>query len=243
VSATLARPRGDSISGSRSDYLVDVGDLYPNASLKWNRDVHNVMIYATAGVPVGAYNPTRLATMGLAHWATDTGVGYTYYNEQARFEWSAVIGLTYNFINPYTQYQSGTDAHLDWAISPYVGDKVHVGAVGYVFNQLTGDSGAGARLGEFKSRVAGVGPQIGFFFPVADRQGYLNFRVRCQKPACRMDRVRHVFDRGAGTKVAEAHQETVVRRGSHPPSRIATPTSAAPTATIASPVVQGRSPP
>ena len=33
-----------------------------------------------------------------------------------------------------------------------------------------------ARLGEFKSRVAGIGPQIGFFFPIADREGYLNLR-------------------------------------------------------------------
>ena len=76
----------------------------------------------------------------------------------------------------HTQYQSGIEAHLDWAISPYVGDKLHIGAVGYVFNQLTGDSGAGARLGDFRSRVAGIGPQIGFFFPLADRQGYLNLR-------------------------------------------------------------------
>jgi len=79
--------------------------------------------------------------------------------------------------NPYTQYQSGIDAHLDWAISPYLSDKFHLGAVGYVYNQLTADSGLGARLGEFKSRVAGVGPQIGFFFPIADREGYLNLRA------------------------------------------------------------------
>ena len=134
------------------------------------------MVYATTGIPVGVYDPTRLASLGLGHWAADAGAGYTYLNEQIGFEWSAVAGLTYNFINPYTQYQSGIDAHLDWAISPYVGDKVHVGAAGYVFNQVTGDSGAGARLGDFRSRVAGIGPQVGFFFPIADREGYLNLR-------------------------------------------------------------------
>src|SRR6266536_2954064 len=31
-----------------------------------------------------------------------------------------------------------------------------------------------AALGEFRSRVAGVGPQIGFFFPVAGRRPALN---------------------------------------------------------------------
>ena len=39
-------------------------------------------------------------------------------------------------------------------------------AVGYVYNQLTGDSGSGATLGEYKSRIAALGPQIGFLFPV-----------------------------------------------------------------------------
>jgi hypothetical protein len=48
--------------------------------------------------------------------------------------------------------------------------------VGYAYNQLTGDSGTSPALDGFKSRVAGVGPQIGFFFPVADRDGYLNLR-------------------------------------------------------------------
>src|SRR5262249_40253304 len=28
-----------------------------------------------------------------------------------------------------------------------------------------------------KSRVAGIGPQVGFFFPIADREGYLNLRA------------------------------------------------------------------
>ena len=176
VSATLTGPGGASLSGSSSDYVLGFGDLYPAASLKWNRDVHNFMVYATTGIPVGVYDPTRLASMGLGHWAADAGAGYTYLNEQIGFEWSAVAGLTYNFINPYTQYQSGIDAHLDWASSPYLSDKFHLGAVGYVYNQVTGDSGASPVLGGFRSRVAGIGPQIGFFFPIGEREGYLNLR-------------------------------------------------------------------
>ena len=63
--------------------MVGFGDLYPAATLKWNQDVHNFMIYATTSVPVGIYDPTRLASMGLGHWAADTGAGYTYLNEQS----------------------------------------------------------------------------------------------------------------------------------------------------------------
>jgi hypothetical protein len=73
--------------------------------LKWNKDVSNFMVYATTGVPVGAYQRTRLSALGLGHWAVDGGVGYTYLNEKTGIEGSVVFGLTYNFINPYTQYQ------------------------------------------------------------------------------------------------------------------------------------------
>ena len=177
ASATLTGPGGGTLSGTRSDDVIGFGDLNPTGSLKWNRDNHNFMVYATTGIPVGAYSTTRISALGIGHWAVDTGAGYTYLNEQAGVELSAVLGFTYNFINPYTQYQNGVDAHLDWAISPYVTDKLHIGAVGYFYNQVTGDSGPGARLGEFKSRVAAIGPQIGFFIPLAERQGYLNLRA------------------------------------------------------------------
>jgi hypothetical protein len=37
--------------------------------------------------------------------------------------------------------------------------------------------GPGAKLGEFKGRVAGIGPQIGFLFPVSGSDnGYLNLK-------------------------------------------------------------------
>jgi hypothetical protein len=176
VSATLTGPGGRSLSGSNFDEVLGFGDLYPTASLKWNRDVHNVMVYATTGIPLGVYNPERLASLGLGHWAADAGAGYTYQNEQTKFEWTVVAGLTYNFINPATQYQSGVDAHIDWAISQYVSEKWHIGAVGYVYRQLTGDSGPGATLGEFKSRVTGIGPQVGFSIPVGSQEAYLNIR-------------------------------------------------------------------
>jgi hypothetical protein len=41
---------------------------------------------------------------------------------------------------------------------------------------LTADNGAGATLGDFKSRVFAIGPQIGYLFPVGDMQGYLNLK-------------------------------------------------------------------
>src|SRR5262249_61195495 len=71
----------------------------------------------------------------------------------------------------------GIDFHLDWGASKFVDKNVHVGLVGYYFQQVTGDSGAGARLGDFKGRVLGIGPQIGFMFSAGEGyQGYLNLK-------------------------------------------------------------------
>jgi hypothetical protein len=87
-----------------------------------------------------------------------------------------VIGATYNFINPATQYKNGIDGHLDWGASQFLSARLQVGAVGYVYDQLTGDSGSGAKLGPFESRVIGIGPQVGYLFPVAGMQGYVNLK-------------------------------------------------------------------
>ena len=164
------------LSAARSDTLDGVGDLYPTASLKWNRGVHNFMVYTMAGVPVGAYDKNRLANLGIGHWSLDGGGGYTYLDQKSGREFSAVLGFTKNFENHDTNYQSGVDGHLDWAASQFLSEQVHVGLVGYVYKQLTGDSGSGAQLGDFKSRVAAVGPQAGYFFKVGDRQWYVNLK-------------------------------------------------------------------
>ena len=42
--------------------------------------------------------------------------------------------------------------------------------------QLTGDSGAGTVLGDFKSSRYAIGPQVGWFFPVGSAKGDVNLR-------------------------------------------------------------------
>jgi hypothetical protein len=174
---TPTGPGGNSISGNRSDSVFGVGDLYPTGSLRWNWGVNNVMTYLTGDIPVGLYNAHDLANLGIGHGAVDGGGGYTYFDPQTGHEFSAVIGATYNLTNPSTQYKNGIDGHLDWGASQFLSASLQVGAVGYVYDQLTGDSGSGAKLGSFESRVIGIGPQIGYLFPVAGMQGYVNLKA------------------------------------------------------------------
>jgi hypothetical protein len=162
---------------NRSDSLWGITDLYPLVSVAWNTDVHNWMVYATGDVPVGSYDSARLANVGIGHGAVDGGGGYTYLNTKSGLEISAVAGFTYNLENGSTNYQNGVDFHLDYAISQFLSESFHVGAVGYLYYQLTGDSGSGATLGGFESKIAAIGPELGYFFKVAGRQWYANARA------------------------------------------------------------------
>jgi hypothetical protein len=178
IDATLTGPRGRTISGTAHDERTDFGDVYYLGTLKWNNGVHNTMFYTLGNIPSGTYEAGRLANLSLGYVAVDAGTGYTYLDTKTGNEFSIVGGFTYNFINPYNQYQNGIDSHIDWAASHFLNKNVLVGIAGYYFQQLTGDHGAGARLGNFEGRVVGIGPQIGFMFPFSEGyQGYLNLKA------------------------------------------------------------------
>jgi hypothetical protein len=161
--------------GQITDARYGFSDLYPETSLRWNSGVHSWMVYATGDIPVGTYDSTRLANLGIGHGAIDGGAGYTYFDQKNEF--SVVTGMTYNFVNPSTNYQNGIDWHVDWDASQFVTKTTQVGVVGYFFRQLTADRGAAAFLGENLTQVAGIGPQLGFLFPAGSMQGYLNLKA------------------------------------------------------------------
>jgi hypothetical protein len=163
-------------SGVLSDSLTSYGDVVPTATLRWNQGVNNYMVYVTGDIPAGDYDPARLANLGIGHGTIDAGGAYTYLNTAAGNEFSATVGFTYNFTNPDTQYRNGIDFHFDWGAAHFVSKQVFVGLAGYAYQQITDDSGQNPMLGGFRSRVLGIGPQIGYIFPVGGMQGFLGLR-------------------------------------------------------------------
>jgi hypothetical protein len=180
IAGTLTAAAGPIVTtrtGMLEDSLVSYGDVVANATLRWNRGVNNYMAYIAGDIPVGDYNPARLANLGLGHGAVDAGGGYTYLNPATGDEFSGVAGFTYNFKNPDTQYRSGIDFHFDWGAAHFLSKQVFVGLVGYAYQQITDDSGQNPILGGFRSRVFGIGPQLGYIFPVGDMQGFLGLKA------------------------------------------------------------------
>lgn len=161
-------------------------DLYPIATLSWNKGNDNWMAYLTGDIPLGAYDAKRLSNVGIGHGAIDAGGGYTYLDQKTGFEFSAVAGLTYNLKDPQTHYRNGIDSHLDWAVSRFLSDSWQLGITGYVYYQLTDDSYPTEgfigklrqqELGGFRSRVASMGPELGYLLKMGDRTGYVNLRA------------------------------------------------------------------
>jgi hypothetical protein len=180
IAGTLTAAAGPIVTthtGTLEDALFSYGDVVPTATLRWNQGVNNFMTYITGDIPAGDYSPTRLANIGIGHGAIDAGGGYTYFNPASGNEFSGVAGLTYNFKNPDTQYQSGIDFHFDWGASHFLSKQFFVGVAGYAFQQITDDYGQSPVLGGFRGRVLGAGPQVGYIFPMGDMKGFLGLKV------------------------------------------------------------------
>ena len=197
VDAVLTGPGGNTINRSRTDTVEGGGDLYPLATLRWTQGNSNWLAYAMGGVPVGAYQVGRLANIGLNHWSLDAGGGYTYLDAKAGREFSAVAGLTYNFENEDTNYQNGVDSHIDLAASQFLNEQLHIGLVGYIYYQLSGDSGSGARTGRLQVHRLLSGTAGRVLFPGRPnarlRQSSRLLRVRrrqsCRRLECVADAV------------------------------------------------------
>lgn len=159
----------------RRDSVTSFTDLYPIASLAWNKGNDNWMTYLTGDIPIGDYDPDRLANIGIGHGAIDAGGGYTYFEETKGREFSAVVGVTYNLENDDTGYQNGVDVHLDWAASQFLNKHWQVGLAGYAYGQLTDDDRPDG-LDGFRSSIAAIGPEIGYSFSVNGQPAYANLR-------------------------------------------------------------------
>jgi hypothetical protein len=58
-------PIGFANQSNISDRLTSFGDPAPQLSLKWNQGVNNFMVYSRGGIPVGDYNPDRIANLAM----------------------------------------------------------------------------------------------------------------------------------------------------------------------------------
>ncbi|MBS1212500.1 MAG: hypothetical protein H6R26_1117 [Proteobacteria bacterium] len=155
------------VSVQRSDSVSGLGDivLMP-LMLNYNFDPDfNVNFRVAVYAPTGSYQVGRLANTGKNFWTIEPTLGLMYFGKQNGIEASLFLGTDFNQENPDTHYQSGTQVHLDGTLAqhfPLWGGLAGAGVTGFWYQQVTGDSGAGATFGDFRAQTNGVGPAISY---------------------------------------------------------------------------------
>jgi hypothetical protein len=154
------------------DTANGIGDMtiYP-FMLGWTNLAPDLKLDARLGIyaPTGEYEQGRLANAGKNYWSFEPGIMASWLSSKIGTEVSLYTGVDFNTENGDTDYTSGTSLHLDLTVAqhlPLLGGFVGVGANGFYYEQLTGDSGSGARLGDFKGMTYGVGPVISYMRPL-----------------------------------------------------------------------------
>ncbi|MGE0698648.1 MAG: transporter [Hyphomicrobiaceae bacterium] len=165
---TLPSPINRTIQAGRqfseSDDRTAFGDPVASAFIGWHQGPWHWNVGTMVNVPLGAWDAGRLANIGFNHWAVDTTGSLTWLDPKVGIEVSLASGFTFNFENPDSNYKSGTDFHAELAVMRHFSPQLAIGVVGYHYQQVTGDSGAGAILGDFKGRVTALGPSLNYTF-------------------------------------------------------------------------------
>ena len=140
---------------SYGDITLVPGVFYWNNGAKWHFSQSFFVV-----VPVGDYDKDDDANTGLNYWTFETDFAATYLDQESGQDYSVVLGYGYNTENEDTDYQSGDEIHVDYIFNQFLSESLAVGIHGFYYEQLSGDSGSGAVLGDFKAEAAGIGPAL-----------------------------------------------------------------------------------
>jgi hypothetical protein len=137
-----------------------IGDIVFGPFLAWH---HSASLHTVAGLdffaPTGSYKKGDVANIGRNYWAVQTVLGASFINPQG-FNADAKAMWTYNFQNGATDYKSGQELIVDYALGWGVGGGWTLGVGGYAYQQLTDDKSQGTTVRNNKGRALAVGPSV-----------------------------------------------------------------------------------
>lgn len=152
---------GDHCAGEGEEVLVDGVPVDPADLVVLVVDVVIAVLRLAQLVPGEdrSYDEDSIANVGRGYWSFDTVGAVTWYKEDWGTEVSWAWGLMHNADSEYIEYHTSNESHVDLAINQRVFDGLKLGLRYYRLNQLHGDWGEDAVLGNLEgfSRGAGVG--------------------------------------------------------------------------------------
>jgi hypothetical protein len=162
---------------TREGDFTSMGDLVVSPLiLGWHLGNFHIMGMGNFYAPTGNYNKDRRLNVGLNRWAIEPNVAVTWLQPKYGQEVSLSLGYTVNFENPATQYRTGNEFHLEYFLGQHLPKGFALGLAGYLYQQVTADSGPGARLGAFHGQSLALGPCLTFNGKLAGHAIGLNAR-------------------------------------------------------------------
>jgi hypothetical protein len=150
----------DTANGFSDIQVIPLMFGWKQGDLKWET---RFSIFA----PTGGFETGQLANVGRNYWTFEPVLAASFVSSKIGLELTGFAGFDFNTENDATDYQTGNQFHLDLTAAqhlPLLGGFGGVGANGFFYQQFTGDSGSGARLGSFEGMTAGVGPVVSYAY-------------------------------------------------------------------------------
>lgn len=120
-----------------------VGDvIFSPMVLGWHKKDWHVVAAFDIDAPTGTYNKSDpRVSIGANYFGFEPVLAFTY---MPKSKWEISSRVAYNFktTNGATNYHSGADFHLDYAVGKHLGSWI-VGGNGYFLKQVTDDTVAG----------------------------------------------------------------------------------------------------
>ncbi|NUU44511.1 SphA family protein [Tardiphaga robiniae] len=166
ASLLVNSPRFGPIGLNVTDSQANLSDFFLQSFVGWHAGNFHWQLGVGGVIPSGTYVAGQLSNASLNRPALDVFGTFTWLDPAIGWDLSAAMGVTFNQTNTATDYKSGDEFHLEWAATKYITKEFTLGLVGYYYQQLTADSGTGARLGGYEGRVVALGGSIGYTFEI-----------------------------------------------------------------------------
>jgi hypothetical protein len=178
ILAGIAQPLGNAsliVSGQESTAYGAFDAYAIPFGLTWKSQHFDAILYEGLNVPWGEYNTVDPMVLGLNYWVFDTNLLTEWRIPNTKLEFNSDIGYSINTKNQATDYLSGHAIHWDYTLGYKLTKRLRAGFQGYLYYQVTGDSGTGAVLGSFKGEAVGVGATLQYNGGTENLAYQLNF--------------------------------------------------------------------
>jgi hypothetical protein len=119
------------------DDTFNFGDPQLTAMLGWHQGNFHWNVAGLLNVPIGDYDQKNIVNMGFNRWAFDATAAGTWFNPQNGHEVTVAGGFTFNGENDDTNYETGTEFHLEAAVMQHFSKAFSIGVTGYHYQQVT----------------------------------------------------------------------------------------------------------